>query len=92
MLPSSEARGVADLRDLIDARLRCAVLSSDDPAVIEAWATRNGGDDLEVWERLAASRRAGVAQTALAVTQVRRLRAEYGLAPNGATFVQRPRR
>jgi len=92
MLPSSEVRGVAELRDLIDNRLRCAVLSSDDPAVIEAWATRNGGDDLEVWERLAVSRRAGVAQQALAVTQVRRLRTDYGLAPNGATFVQRPRR
>jgi len=89
LLPSSEARGVAELRDLLDARLRFAVLSCDDPAVVEAWAARRGVDDLEVWERLATSSRAGVAQTALAVTQVRRLRAEYGLPPAGATLMQR---
>jgi hypothetical protein len=89
LLPSSEARGVAELRDLLHARLRCAVLSCDDPAVVEAWAGRRGADDLEIWERLASSPRAGAAQHALAVTQVRRLRAEYGLAPTGATFMQR---
>ncbi|NUO61597.1 MAG: GAF domain-containing protein [Hamadaea sp.] len=92
LLPTSEARGVAELRDLLDARVRCAVLSSDDPAILEAWATKHGADDLEIWERLAASRRADLAQQALAKTQVRRLRAEYGLAPNGATFLQRSRR
>ncbi|MCP2327748.1 hypothetical protein HDA40_006255 [Hamadaea flava] len=92
LLPMSEARGVAELRDLLDARVRCAVLSTDDPAILEAWATKHGNDDLEIWERLAASRRADLAQQALAKTQVRRLRAEYGLPPNGATFLQRPRR
>ncbi|NUR74333.1 MAG: GAF domain-containing protein [Hamadaea sp.] len=92
LLPMSEARGVAELRDLLDARMRCAVLSSEDPALLEAWATKHGGEDLEIWERLATSRRAAPAQQTLARTQVRRLRAEYGLAPNGATFLQRPPR
>ncbi|NUT33477.1 MAG: transcriptional regulator [Hamadaea sp.] len=89
LLPSSEAEGVVDLRRLLDARLRCAVLAADDPDVLEAWTRRGGADDLEVWERLAASTRAGVASRSLAEVQSGRLRAEYGLPPVRATFMQR---
>lgn len=89
LLPSSEAEGVVDLRRLLDNKLRCAVLAADDPDILEAWTRRGGADDLEVWERLAASNRAGVASRALAAVQSDRLRAEYGLPPVRATFVQR---
>lgn len=79
LLPSSEARTVVELRNRLDSRVRSAVLVSDDWDALDGWLARSGVDDLEVWERLVALLPAGSARQGHAVTQLNRLRTDYGL-------------
>jgi hypothetical protein len=88
LLPSSDAPGVARLRRMIDARLRDAVLSSHDAALMHTWARSSwGADDVQMWEAYAALLPAGSPGRQMAVARVGELHAEYGLA----TSLQRPR-
>lgn len=82
LLPSSEAKAVVELRQRLDSRLRSAVLASYDSDTLDAWLGAVGGDDLEVWERLAGLLPTGSPRRAYAVTQSDRLRGEYGLRGN----------
>jgi hypothetical protein len=53
MLPGSEAPGVVRERDHLDAWLRQAVMTADDPEALWAWVqSRSGEDDLGAWKRL----------------------------------------
>ncbi|AGL14671.1 GAF domain-containing protein [Actinoplanes sp. N902-109] len=88
LLPSSDAPGVVRLRDLIDARLRGAVLAAGDPSLIRTWLdTPWGAEDLQMWEAYAATLPQGSPARLLALDRIVRLSAEYGIA----TSVQRPR-
>jgi hypothetical protein len=87
LLPSSDAPGVVRLRNLIDSRLRGAVLTAGDPALIRIWLnTPWGADDLQMWEAYATTLPKGSPARLQAVDRVVQLSAEYGLA----TSVQRP--
>jgi GAF domain len=89
LLPNSEARAVVELRHRLDTRLRNAVLVSDDWDALDGWVAGSGIDDLDVWERLVSLLPAGSARQGHAVTQLNRLRAEYGLPALSATLMQR---
>ena len=53
LLPSSEAPGVVRERERLDAWLRQAVMTADDPEALWAWVhTPTGEDDLGAWKRL----------------------------------------
>ncbi len=52
LLPGSEAPGVTELRDVVEARMRSAVLASGEPDLMVGWTrSRWGAGDLEMWER-----------------------------------------
>jgi len=88
LLPSSDAPGIVRLRNLLDSRLRAAVLTGADPGLIQTWVGAPwGADDLEMWEAYAAALPAGSPARKLAAKHIARLAAEYGLA----TSVQRRR-
>jgi hypothetical protein len=90
LLPASDAPGVARLRRLLDGQLRAAVLASREPALLDRW-TRSpwGGDDLEMWEQLAAALPPGSPRRTLALARARQLAEEYDLRLD-ATWLQRP--
>jgi hypothetical protein len=80
LLPSSDAPGVVRLRNLIDSRLRAAVLTGGDPRLIQTWLGNSwGADDLEMWEAYAATLPAGSPALPLATKKVVQLAADYGL-------------
>jgi hypothetical protein len=88
LLPSSDAPGIVRLRHLIDSRLRAAVLTRGDPALIQTWVGAPwGAEDLEMWEAYLAALPPGSPARPLARNKVARLAVEYGLA----TSVQRLR-
>jgi hypothetical protein len=91
LLPASDAPGVARLRRLLDGQLRAAVLASREPALLDRW-TRSpwGGDDLEMWEQLAAALPPGSPRRTLALARARQLAEEYDVRLD-ATWLQRPR-
>lgn len=103
LLPGSEAPGVARIRHLIEARLRGAVLSADDAALLDEWTrTPWGGEDLQAWEALLATTADRSPRRPMIAARVGQLRMEYGLATgpgrstlrrpaaaSGATFAQR---
>ena len=92
LLSSSDAPGVVREREWLELRLRSAVLACPEPGPVRDWADRGGLDDLQVWEHLSAVAPAGSQDATLAAAQARRLRAEYGLGPDGgATSMQRAR-
>jgi hypothetical protein len=56
LLPDSEAPGIVDARDQLDAWLRQAVMTADDPDALWAWVNGpTGTDDLVAWKRLLAA-------------------------------------
>ena len=56
LLPGSESPVVVELRDVLEARLRAAVLASGQPDLMVGWTrSRWGAADLEMWERQAAT-------------------------------------
>jgi hypothetical protein len=93
LLPSSDAPGVVRLRNRIDSRLRAAVLTGGDPALIQTWLGEPwAADDLEMWEAYAATLPANSPAHPLATKKVVQLAVDYGLRRAGiqsATFLQR---
>ncbi|WP_306206098.1 GAF domain-containing protein [Actinoplanes sp. RD1] len=88
LLPSSDAPGVARLRDLIDARLRTAVLADGTLHLLRTWVDSPwGADDLQMWEAYQSALPPGSPVRRITGRKVARLAGEYGLA----TSVQRPR-
>jgi hypothetical protein len=52
LLPHSEAPGIVELRDELDAWIRRAVLTNEDPDALWAWLqSTSGRDDLPAWKR-----------------------------------------
>ncbi|GAA0979015.1 Acetoin dehydrogenase operon transcriptional activator AcoR [Nocardioides aquaticus] len=82
LLPESTSPGVARRRDALERDLVAALLASQDVELLTA-ATRSGwaADDLALWERQAALLDPGSPLRLAALSQVRRLRIEYGLEP-----------
>ncbi|WP_067496380.1 diguanylate cyclase [Actinoplanes sp. TFC3] len=88
LLPSSDAPGVVRLRNLIDSRLRGAVLATGDAKLIRAWLDAPwGADDLQMWEAYATTLPQGSPARRPAFDRIVELAGEYGVA----TSVQRPR-
>ena len=82
LLPTSTSPGVARRRDGLERDLVAALLTSRDVDLLAA-ATRSGwaADDLALWERQAALLATDSPLRLAALTEVRRLRIEYGLEP-----------
>ncbi|WP_238015210.1 transcriptional regulator [Dactylosporangium sp. AC04546] len=88
LLPASEAPGIVRLRRLVEGQLRAGVRAAGDPALLTAWTGSSwGGDDLWMWEALAAALPAGSPRLPLVLDRIARLAAEFG-----ATSLQRRRR
>jgi hypothetical protein len=84
LLPRSEAPGVVRDREALEAWLRQAVMTADDPDALWAWAqSASGRGDLPAWKRLLANLDYRDARRSLAASRVASLRAEYGSRPNG---------
>ncbi|MGJ9413600.1 GAF domain-containing protein [Aeromicrobium sp. CF4.19] len=74
VLPSSQAPGVADLRDDVHERVRSALLSGHDPDATLSFAdTPHGRDDLAIWQHVLAVLPASSPRYAQVVGQVERL-------------------
>jgi GAF domain len=55
LLPGSEAPAIVDAREQLDAWLRQAVMTANDPEALWAWVNSpSGSDDLGAWKRLLA--------------------------------------
>jgi hypothetical protein len=88
LLPFSDAPGVARLRRRLEGQLRTAVLATRDRSLLRAWLQSPwGADDLEMWEAYTGLLPHGSPTRPLAVSRVRQLAVEYGVA----TSLQRPR-
>ncbi|GAA0532891.1 GAF domain-containing protein [Paractinoplanes ferrugineus] len=88
LLPGSDAPGITRLRNIVDGQLRAALLNSRDRALMRTWLHSPWGtDDLQIWEAYARLLPAGAPARPLALTRIRQLAAEYGLA----TSLQRGR-
>jgi hypothetical protein len=75
LLPGSDAPGVVDARDELDAWMRSAVMTSDDPAALWAWLESSSGwDDALAWKRLLAGLDFADPRRPLAVSRLARLR------------------
>lgn len=82
LLPSSDAPGVVRRRDQLERDLVMGLLTSHDvDLLVSATRTRWGADNLELWERQLAVLPASSPLFSAALSEVRRLRAEYGLDP-----------
>jgi hypothetical protein len=79
LLPRSDAPGVVRERQALEAWLRHAVMSADDPGALWAWVQcPSGSDDLPAWKRLLANLDHADPRRSLAATRVSSLRATYG--------------
>ena len=88
LLPFSDAPGVTRLRRLVDGQLRAAVVACHDPALMRTWLHAPwGADDLEIWEKYAKLLPHGSPARPWAISRVRQLAVEFGLA----TSLQRGR-
>ncbi|WP_162621500.1 hypothetical protein [Deinococcus arenae] len=76
LLPASDAPGIAEYRELLQAALRQAVLDHRDPALLSELALKLG-DDLEVWELALERMDAGDPRRAVVTSRVRQLRVAY---------------
>jgi hypothetical protein len=92
LLPGSEAPGVARIRNLIEGRLRGAVLDGSDAALLDDWTrTPWGGEDLQAWEALLATTPDRSPRRPMIVARVGQLRLEYGLGTGpGRSTLRRP--
>jgi hypothetical protein len=76
LLPGSEAPGVARERDHLDAWLRQAVMTADDPDALWAWVhSPSGEEDLGAWKRLLAQLSYRDPRRSLCAARVTELRA-----------------
>jgi hypothetical protein len=91
LLARSAAPGVVRERDALETWLRQAVMTSNDPATLWAWArSASGCDDLAAWKRLLANLDYNDPRRSRAASRVHALRAAYALeAPSTATDVVR---
>jgi hypothetical protein len=75
LLPGSEAPGIVDAREELEAWMRSAVMTSDDPETLWAWLeSPSGWDDALAWKRLLANLDFADARRPLAVSRLARLR------------------
>jgi hypothetical protein len=75
LLPGSEAPGIVDARDELEAWVRSAVMASEDPAALWAWLESGSGwDDALAWKRFLADLDFADPRRPLAVSRLARLR------------------
>jgi hypothetical protein len=75
LLPRSEAPGVVDARDDLDAWVRSAVMTSGDREALWAWLeSASGRDDLPAWKRFLADLDFADPRRPLAASRLARLR------------------
>jgi hypothetical protein len=75
LLPGSDAPGIVDERERLEAWLHQAVMTSDDVETLWAWVNSpSGGDDLSAWKRLLAGVDFRDARRSLAASRVTQLR------------------
>ena len=80
LLPHSEAPGVVRERDSLEAWLRHAVMTADEPDTLWAWVqSASGREDLGAWKRLLAQLHFHDPRRSLAAAEVRRLRAAFAV-------------
>jgi hypothetical protein len=80
LLPRSEAPGVVEVREQLDAWVRHAVMTSDDREALWAWLqSSSGNDDLPVWKRFLSDLSFEDPRTALAATRVAQLREAFAV-------------
>jgi hypothetical protein len=83
LLPLSEAPGIVEMRDELDASVRHAAMTCGDREALWAWLqTPSGSEDAPAWKRLLAGLDAEDGRRALAASRLARLRAS--LAPADA--------
>ena len=76
LLPGSDAPGVIELRNELDACLRWAVITSEDREALWAWVqSGSGADDLLAWKRVLTALDPADPRRSFAVTRIARLRA-----------------
>jgi hypothetical protein len=79
LLPGSEAPAVVALRDVLEGRVRGAVLASGEPDLMVGWTrSRWGAGDLEMWERQVETLPALSPLLPVAEAEVGRLERELG--------------
>jgi hypothetical protein len=77
LLPQSEAPGISRRREILQALVRAAVLSSGHPDLMVAWTrSRWGADDLEMWQHQAIALPVNSPLRPAATAEARRLEAE----------------
>ena len=80
LLPHSEAPGIVDMREQLDAWVRHAVMTSDDREALWAWLQNVAGhDDLPVWKRFLSNLSFDDPRRDLAATRVAQLRESLGV-------------
>lgn len=81
LLPQSDAPGVVERRDRLQAELRAAVLAAGLPELMVAWTrSRWGADDIAMWRRQAAALPQSSPLRALAAAESDRLERILGVA------------
>jgi hypothetical protein len=75
LLPYSEAPGIVEARDELDAWMRRAVMAADDREALWAWLeSRSGHDDMPAWKRFLADLDFDDPRRALAASRLAQLR------------------
>jgi hypothetical protein len=75
LLPDSEAPGIVHAREQLDAWLRQAVMTANDPEALWAWVNApTGSDDLAAWKRLLSGLEFRDARRSLCAARVGELR------------------
>jgi hypothetical protein len=78
LLPESEAPGIVRERDRLEGWLRQAVMTTDDPEALWAWAqSPSGAEDLHAWKRLLSRLEFRDPRRSLASSHVARLRRTF---------------
>ena len=84
LLPQSDAPGVVASRNRLENRIRAAVLQTYDVDLVAAWTRSYAGvNDLAAWERQLSLMSPASPLWSAAQSEVRRLRADYGLDSAG---------
>lgn len=79
VLPQSDAPGVVDRRDRLQAELRAAVLAAGLPELMVSWTrSRWGADDIAMWHRQAVALPCSSPLRALAAVEAERLEKSLG--------------
>lgn len=90
LLPSSEAPGVVHVREQLDAWVRQAVMTAEDPDALWAWVNSSSGrEDLGAWKRLLARLEFRDPRRSLCASRVADLRSALGapVAPRTAALL-----